>query len=343
MKPPALCVRHWGEGDEGARPRGGQKPGGPCAAPPKRRRGGANLGFIYTINIPGCSTQGRLFVGQRKDPFVVNLGEIFDLVNLNPLRPENGRGDDLADKNVASLILELPIACIVQGSEPVLGGWTTASLRQAHVLNPKPSSAASGKGPSVDGGAWSQVSRLGSPPVNEVVIGLKDKDRFNASEPKDDAQFADYVTNPMLPALLQALFPSVTAPTAIPRTDLVAAFLTGVDGLNKPANVVASEMLRLNTSIAPKAKGSQSRLGVLGSDTAGFPNGRRPGDDVVDVELRAVMGALLPLAQAPSGNLPFTVQFLLKERFLSENQIQILADKKEVSCLLGGRPFMHLG
>ena len=156
------------------------------------------------------------------------------------------------------------------------------------------------------------------PLVNEVVIGLKDKDKFNASKPKDDGQFADYVTNPTLPALIEILFSSagVRAPTKFPRQDLVTAFLTGVPGLNQPAGVVASEMLRLNTSIAPLPKGSQNPLGVLAGDNAGFPNGRRPGDDVVDISLRVAMGVLCTLnmpsafgcvaADAPSGALALT-------------------------------------
>ena len=150
-------------------------------------------------------------------------------------------------------------------------------------------------GPSVEGGAWAQVSRLGAPLVNEVVIGLPDKDLFNASQPKGDGQFADYVTNPSLPVLLQTLFGAagVKAPNVYPRTDLVAAFLTGVSGLNQPPNVTASEMLRLNTSTAVTPIASQNDLGVLGGDTSGFPNGRRPIDDVVDIELRVAMGALL--------------------------------------------------
>jgi hypothetical protein len=271
--------------------------------------------YLYTINIPGCGTPGRMFVGQRKDPFVVNLGRTFDLVNLNPLAASGGT-DDLADKNVTTLALEVPIACLTAGSDPVIGAWTTASLRQVRLLDgtPKSGHQTSEK----TGGAWVQVSRLGMPLVNEVVIGLKDKDRFNASKPKDDGQFADYVTNPTLPALLEILFGSagVKAPTNFPRNDLVTAFLTGVAGLNKPANVKASEMLRLNTSIAPAAKGAQNTLGVLGGDTAGFPNGRRPGDDVVDAALRVSMGVLCTLnapatfgcvpADVASGSLPLT-------------------------------------
>jgi hypothetical protein len=186
----------------------------------------------------------------------------------------------------------------------VIGGWTTASVRQAAIQNPVPQSdksvASVGAvtkpiGADLRGGAWVQVSRLGAPLVNELVIGLPDKDRFNASRPKDDAQFADYVTNPSLPVLLQALFGSagVTAPNVYPRTDLVAAFLTGVSGLNQPANVKAAEELRLNTATAVTPIAMQKDLGVLAGDTSGFPNGRRPIDDVVDIELRVAMGVLL--------------------------------------------------
>jgi hypothetical protein len=271
--------------------------------------------YVYSVNIPGCNTPARMFVGQRKDPFVVNLGRTFDLVNLNPLATGGGT-DDLADKNVTTLALEVPIACLTASNEPVIGAWTTASLRQVRLLDGTPKSVhqASEKA----GGAWVQVSRLGMPLVNEVVIGLKDKDRFNGSKPKDDGQFADYVTNPTLPALLEILFGSagVKAPTNFPRNDLVTAFLTGVPGLNRPANVKASEMLRLNTTIAPTAKGAQNTLGVLGGDNAGFPNGRRPGDDVVDAALRVSMGVLCTLnapatfgcvpGDAPSGALPLT-------------------------------------
>jgi hypothetical protein len=190
----------------------------------------------YHVRIPGCR-DGRLFVGQRKDPFVVNLGEVFDLVNVtNPLGPVDAEADDLADKNVTSLILEVPISCLTRRS-PVIGAWTTASL-------PKPDDD--------DRDEWVQVSRLSNPLVNELVIGLKDKDRFNASQPKNDAQFATYVTHPTLPAILEILFggAGVQAPTLFPRADLVAAFLTGVPDLN--ANGSVAEMIRLNTDTLPK-------------------------------------------------------------------------------------------
>lgn len=273
---------------------------------------------IWPISMPGCDTIGRVFVGQRKDPFVVNLGETFDLVNikypateLNPLA-EFATTDSLADANVTSFIVEVPIACLTNGEEPVIGAWTTASLPMSRVLSSAPGA---GLDPTTQNGDFVQVSRLGMPLVNEVVIGLKDKNKFNASSPADDAQFATYVTNPTLPTLLEALFGSagVKAPTNFPRTDLVAAFLTGIQGLNEPAKVTASEMLRLNTTTPPTPGPQQNRLGVLGGDNAGFPNGRRPGDDVVDIELRVAMGVLCTLSiggckpsDAPAGSLHYT-------------------------------------
>ena len=277
--------------------------------------------FIHTINIPGCNAPGKVFAGQRMDGFVVNLGETFDLVNIKypveELAPPgvNARNDEpnsLADKNVTSLALEIPISCLTKGTDPVIGGWTTASIRQAEVINSTPQSdkSVASVGAVADpidslvaGGAWAQVSRLGAPLVNEVVIGLPDKDRFNGSHPRNDGQFADYVTNPSLPVLLQVLFGSagVVAPNVYPRKDLVEVFLTGVPGLNQPQKVTPSEMLRLNTSTPITPAGSQNDLGVIGGDAAGYPNGRRPIDDVVTISLRAVMGILLtPYNGGPS-------------------------------------------
>ncbi len=259
--------------------------------------------FIYSINIPGCSAPGKVFVGQRKDPFSVNLGVIFDLVNVPSAaflldnRNRDAGTDSLADKNVTSLALEVPTSCLLAhgSSDPVLGGWTTASLRQSEPLEGE----REGDDESHRGTAWRQVSRLGMPLVNEVVIGLNDKDKFNASRPKDDAQFATYVTNPTLPKLLEiALSAPGISPTNFPRTDLVTTFLTGIKGVNQPANVVASEMLRLNTRVPATPYAKQNRLGLLGGllsgdgDLAGYPNGRRPNDDVVDISLVAMMGGL---------------------------------------------------
>ena len=268
--------------------------------------------FVHNIAIPGCNMPGRVFVGQRQDGFVVNLGETFDLVNIKYPAEELNPGanarqlapNSLSGYNVTSLALEVPAACLATGSEKVIGGWTTASVRQSRVLNPEPQSdksvgsvgaASQPTDAIIAGGAWSQVSRLGMPLVNEVVVGLPDKDRWNSSQPKKDGQFADYVTNPSLPILLQALFggAGVKAPNVYPRTDLVAAFLTGIQGLNKPATVTPAEELRLNTAIAATPRAAQNDLGVLGGDLGGFPNGRRPIDDVVDIELRVAMGVLL--------------------------------------------------
>lgn len=233
--------------------------------------------FIYEMSIPGCKTPGRVFVGQRKEGFVINVGEIFDLVNTNPVGPRDAEPNDLSHKNVTSIALELPINCVTNGKEPVIGAYTTAALPQAQGGNL---------------GNYQQVSRLGNPLVNEVVIGLADKDKFNADFPRNDAQFLTYVTNPTLPVLLNALFGDAAKIPQTPRNDLVAAFLTGVKGLNQPMKVTPSEMMRLNTSIAPTPPASQNDLGVLGGDLAGFPNGRRPYDDVADIELRVVEGAL---------------------------------------------------
>ena len=301
--------------------------------------------YVYNVALPGCDTAARVFVGQRKDPFVVNLGETFDLVNYVPVEGDSAPGagdgagfpggitqssanDDLAAKNVTALAIEVPKACLTGAGNGVIGAWTTASLPQARILNPN----ASLSRPEVNGGALVQVSRLSNPLVNELVIGLADKDKFNSSQPADDAQFADYVTHPSLPALLNILFKDAVnatlgtditdlAPANFPRLDLVNAFLTGVEGVNQLATVTPSEMLRLNTAIAAKPMQMQSAFGVAGDDLAGFPNGRRPGDDVVDIALRVVMGALchdIPVNGAPTnlgycapedapvGNVPFT-------------------------------------
>lgn len=288
---------------------------------------------------------GRVFVGQRKEGFAVNLGKVFDLVNFVPVEGDSapgagdGRGfpggitqsranNEIDDKNVTSIALELHQSCLKGSGNGVIGAWTSASLRQARVLNPVPTFAR----PEVNGGPWVQVSRLSNPLVNELVIGLPDKDRFSSSEPKNDGQFATYVTNPSLPALLDVLFrgpvnqtlgtniPNL-APSNLPRTDLVTAFLTGFNGVNQQARVTASEMQRLNMGIPATPAANQSAFGVAGGDLAGFPNGRRPGDDVVDLALRVVMGRLCyPLtlggnpvdlglckpADAPVGNVPFT-------------------------------------
>ena len=286
---------------------------------------------LYSVNIPGCATPGRVFVGQRQEAFAVNLGPIFDLVNApiavitDPALINAAAANSIQDKNVTTLALEVHKSCLSQGSETVIGGWTTASVRQSQLANPNPPTG-HGTATSV-GGAWVQVSRLGMPLVNEVVIGLGDKDKFNASQPRNDGQFATYVTNPTLPLLIDLVlqgdpnYPGVNiAPSNFPRDDLFITFLKGIKtnlgpggtpfNLNQPANVVASEMLRLNTAVAAVPFAQQNRLGVVGSllsngaDLAGFPNGRRPKDDVVDIALVAVMGGLC-VANGPNNALGF--------------------------------------
>lgn len=274
---------------------------------------------VFDIKVPGCPAgmdTGKVFVGQRQDGFAVNLGTVFDLVNapasflLDPANKDAvGMGGQavVQKTNITTIALEVNKGCLTAGSETVIGGWTTASLRQVRLLNGKPPSGHQTSEKA--GGAWVQVSRLGNPLVNELVIGLPDKDKFNSSKPQDDTQFLNYVINPTLPALLGKVLAGDTAavaPTNLPRTDLATVFLTGITGVNKPATVTPSEVLRLNTAITPVPFASQNRLGVAGEvlrvggtanlamavDLAGFPNGRRPKDDVVDIALIAELGGL---------------------------------------------------
>lgn len=257
--------------------------------------------YIYNVKVPGCSQEAHVFVGQRKDGFVVNIGEIFDLVNLNPAGPRDGGQNGLHAKNVDTIAMEIPKSCLLSKTkDPVIGGWTTASLPSTRLLNATPTgeeNAEKGVGHLV------QVSRLANPLVNEVIIGMPDKDRFNASEPSNDQQFLHYVTNPSLPVILHTLFGGAANIPHMPRNDLVTVFLTGVSGLNQPAHLtVPGEEMRLNTSIAPTTPAKQNDLGVLGGDLAGFPNGRRPYDDVVDIELRVAEGALCSKMIGSCGN-----------------------------------------
>jgi hypothetical protein len=287
---------------------------------------------IFEVKLDGCATNARVFVGQRKETFAVNLGVIFDLVNidalglgavaqplgdiLDPAKTNRAKfANPIANANITSIAMEVPIDCVTGSAKAgaaadsgkIIGAWSTASVRQARVINPGPSFAK----PTVEGGAWSQVSRLGFPLVNEAVIGLPDKDKFNSSMPKDDlTNFADYVTNPTLPALLEILFgPAGYAAPPVPRDDMVAAAVTGVAGVNMPMGGGAGEMQRLNVAFTPKALKDQFALGAAGCflgpivpttnpygiDTAnaacdpnGFPNGRRPLDDVTDIILSVV-------------------------------------------------------
>ncbi|MBE8476665.1 DUF4331 domain-containing protein [Streptomyces justiciae] len=215
--------------------------------------------------LPGDSTS---FAGQADDPFFLDL-RVFDLLYGGNLT-EVGN-DTLKGYNVNSIALQVPTDMITESKDqPIVGIWSTTQRRNAQ-------------------GYYSQVSRLGNPLVNEVVNPLKDKDKFNASSPWDDAQFLKNVTNPELPKLIEAIY-KIKAP-AEPRNDLVDVFLKGVKGLNQPPHVRAAEELRLNTSIKPTD--SPKRLGVLDGDNAGFPNGRRLTDDVIDASLQVVEGELV--------------------------------------------------
>jgi len=246
-----------------------------------------NVGFASAPNYGGNGSgiyefgdtngKGRVFAGQTDDAFFLDL-RVFDLLygaNLG----EAGI-DSLAGFNVHSIALQVPKSSLRSASSPIIGVWATAS---------RPTTTTRQAGSQADTGTFVQVSRLGMPLVNELVLPVGQKDKWNGSKPSDDAQFLQYVTTPEVPKLLQAIY-GIQAP-ATPRNDLVQVFLTGVPGLNQPSGVKASEMLRLNTDILPVA--NPSRLGVLAADTQGFPNGRRLTDDVVDITEQAAVGILL--------------------------------------------------
>lgn len=237
----------------------------------------------------------RVFAGQRDDPFFVDLN-VFDLLAVPPADTDNQ--DSLAGYNVHTIALEVPVASVTaNGQEPtgpsdpnaIIGIWSTAS---------RPSVTRLREGELKSVGNLVQVSRLGQPLVNEVVIPRAVKDIFNSLQPTEDAAALQYVQDPEVPKLLSLLF-GIQSPAA-PRNDLVTIFLTGIPGLNQPAGVKPSEMLRLNTAIPPVF--NPNPLGVLAGDLAGFPNGRRLTDDVVDIALRAMAGAT-PLTPSFNGGI----------------------------------------
>ena len=249
----------------------------------------------YNADLFDAGTQSfgrtsRSWVGQSDDPFFLDL-RVFDLIYGGDL---SEAGDDtLAGFNVNTMVLQVNKRMVRRADEPIIGVWNTASRRSVRVLDTS--------GALQDDGPLVRVSRLGMPLVNEVVVPVAAKDYFNASRPRDDAQFLPKVQDPELPHVVSAVYPSVfpdvpdsdPGTPGIQRSDLVSVFLTGVDGLNQPAGVRPAEMLRLNLSIDPCTDACSS-LGVIDGDTAGFPNGRRLDDDIVDIALRVVMGVLLP-------------------------------------------------
>ncbi len=244
---------------------------------------------IEKINL----TEGemRVFAGPRDEAFPVDLGSIFDLGGLRPLNKAHlvpldaDNGVNSTDGfNVHSIAIQVPKARILAGAEKVIGVHSATYRFQTTTRGP---------GTIAGSGAWVQVSRLGNPLVNEVVVPLSSKDAFNGSSlgPGDSA-FKPIVENPRLGQLLPVLYPNAFScyPTT-PRSDLVTIYLTGIPGVNQPSGVVASEQLRLDTSVTPTAYADQKPLGLLAGQSDGFPNGRRIGDDVVDISLQAVAGA----------------------------------------------------
>jgi hypothetical protein len=257
----------------------------------------------------------KVFAGQRAEGFYVDLGAIFDLGDLRPfenLHAQYGMhvftgpapGVNATNRlNVHSIAIQVPITDLVRKGasgegdpKSVIGVWTTASRQAANVTD--------SNGNTVSSGPWRQVSRLGEPLINEVIIALGDKDRWNHLPPAGDKQFAHYYAQPELAALLPALYPGVFPNLAAlvasgkPRADLEAILLTGIPsgiipGFQNNTGSVLSDMLRLNTAIPPSS--SPNILGLLGGDLAGFPNGRRVFDDIVTVELRAIAGVTYAL------------------------------------------------
>ncbi len=286
----------------------------PCNVGPRSTPNYASLGQAAVHGLPGG---GHVFAGQRQDGFYVDLGGVFDLGDLRPFQnlhliPTAAAPGVDATKtlNIHTIALQVPIAHLTKtGSAPsnaaskdaVIGVWSSASRRKVRIID------GSGHEPSGTG-PWVQVSRLGNPLFNEVIVPMGKKDKWNALYPVDDKQFSEYVEHPELAKLLPVLYPGVfphLASLSKPRADLVAILLTGlpsgiVPGFQNNTGSVMADQLRLNVAIPPSA--SPNRFGLLGGDAAGFPNGRRVSDDVVAIELRAVAGvtyALVDKTYAP--------------------------------------------
>lgn len=237
----------------------------------------------------------KVFAGQSDDPFYVDLGSVFDLAGLRtfnpahviPLAAEDGV-DGVGGFNTHTIVLQVPITQLTRDGKlhaaddpkAVIGVYATASRQRVQVID--------SNGRRRDQGNWVQVSRLAEPLINEVVIPLGKKDRWNASDPSGDASFASHYLSPEVTRLANALYPALDNAPETGRGDIAAILLTGVPGLNFTGPTQA-DLIRLNTGIAPSAQvGGGNRLGVLGGDFAGFPNGRRLEDDVTDIELRAL-------------------------------------------------------
>jgi hypothetical protein len=280
-RPQTYTVTRYGRG--GTAVLGRNLPTPPANVGPRSTPDYPTLANAAVNSLPGGI---KVFAGQREDPFFVDLGSIFDLAGLRPfnnfhtipLLPEPGR-DAVARFNVHSIAIQVPITALRRSGHPTIGIYASASRQRVRVLRWDGSSGGTGD--------QIQVSRLGYPLINEVVIPLGRKDFWNRSDPARDSQFLRYYRSPEVTRLENGLYPVLDDAKTTNRDDLVAILLTGVPGLNFTGPRKA-DLLRLNTSIAPTAAaGAGNRLGVLAGDLAGFPNGRRLEDDVVDIELRA--------------------------------------------------------
>lgn len=264
---------------------------GPKSYPNGYGKGSRIATTVYTID-----DDTMIFAGPRAEGFYVDLGMIFDLINFRPgtnVGNVGGGKNDTAGFNVHSIAISVPIqkltanhAATTDATDPnaIVSMWSSTWRMRNSSLS------GSGAPPTLSGD-WVQVSRLGNPLINEVVIPLGQKDLFNATYPVNDAQFGQFVLNPEVPGIIHALFGVSVPPN--PRTDLLA-LVQGIAGVNQRPGEVISDQLRLNTAIPATPIPSINRLGVLAGDNAGFPNGRRVYDDVVDIELRVLAGVLVP-------------------------------------------------
>ena len=241
----------------------------------------------------------KVFAGPRDDPFFVDLGSIFDLAGLRPFNAAHliplatAPGQDgVLNYNTHTIAIQVPKTDLLRApaADGTIGIYASSSRRKISVLR--------GDGTIDSDGPFVQVSRLGNPLVNEVLIPLGKKDLWNASEPRNDADFLDRYTSPELAGLVNLLYPVLPDAPTMNRQDLVAVLLTGIPGLNSTGDRKA-DLLRLNTAIAPTA--SPSPLGALAGDFQGFPNGRRLADDVTDIELRAVACGYGPILAGALG------------------------------------------
>ncbi len=279
-----------------------------------------NYAPIRTSGIFDLNNGGKVFAGPRDDAFFVDLGSIFDLGGLRPFNPahllplpaEKGV-DGVGGFNVHTISIQLPITDLtgtaavpeLGSQDAVVGIWGTASRQQVTILR---------NGDAAGRGRWVQVSRLGNPLINEVVIPLPLKDKWNFSNPHTDAQFLEYYEEPALARIINTIYPPLVDARETDRADLVAILLTGLTipadsvlGNEDPliftqTGDVLADMLRLNVAVPP-CTDSCSVLGVMGGDLAGFPNGRRLSDDVTDIELRAIADGYGPTINAIFGDL----------------------------------------